>query len=230
MTNRPHIFILFIVSFIFATNTVLAEVKKQANTLSGTVKSSLNVPSYTYIEVTTDKTTVWVAVPTTKVEIGSSVKFSTNMPMRDFHSTSLKRTFPLIYFVSGLEGETNKPNIPQKLLPHVQIKSTGSPLKGIEKLKGGKNIAEIYTEKVALKGKMVKIRAKVTRFSAKIMGKNWLHIQDSSSKKDLTVTTQGVVKKGAIVIIEGKLALDKNFGNGYRYPVILEEATFLNAK
>ena len=231
MTNRPLTLIFFIISFIFISNPILAEQQKKTGSMSGTVKQSIDVPSYTYIEVTTGKTTVWVAAPSTKVKTGTRVTFSTKMPMRDFHSASIKKNFPLIYFVNRLKGDVDKKTkATEKLSPHVKIKPTGTKLTGVDKLKGGKDIAEIYAEKIALKGKVVKIRAKVTRFSAEIMGKNWLHIQDSSSTKDLTVTTQSTVKKGDIVIIEGKLALDKSFGSGYHYPIILEDAKFLKAK
>ncbi len=56
------------------------------------------------------------------------------------------------------------------------------------------------------------------------MGKNWLHIQDSSGFEDITITTDKTVAVGDIVIVEGKLELDKDFSYGYIYPVILQDA------
>ena len=41
---------------------------------------------------------------------------------------------------------------------------------------------------------------------------------------DLTVTTQDVVLLGDTVTFEGTLKLDKDFGAGYLYPVIIEDA------
>lgn len=64
----------------------------------------------------------------------------------------------------------------------------------------------------------------VTRFAAQVMGKNWLHIQDSSGFEDITITTDKTVAVGDIVIVEGKLELDKDFSYGYIYPVILQDA------
>ena len=58
------------------------------------------------------------------------------------------------------------------------------------------------------------------------MGKNWVHIQDGTDYKDgfdLTVTTNNTVAVGEIVTFEGKIALDKDFGYGYSYSVIMEE-------
>ena len=219
MTDRLNSLILFILCCVFAITPALAEQKTNAGNITGTVKNVIDVTSYTYVEVATDTTTVWVAAPTTPIEIGSSISFSTQMPMEGFYSDSIKKTFPLIYFVSRLGTNADK-----KLSPHTQINPTDTALEGIDKIKDGKNIAEIYTEKSSLKGKSVKIRAKVTRFSASIMWKNWLHIQYSSTTKDLTVTTQNTANVGDIVIVEGKMALDKSFGNGYDYPIILEDA------
>ena len=47
---------------------------------------------------------------------------------------------------------------------------------------------------------------------------------DSSTLDDLTVTTDSTVAVNDIVIIEGKLELDKDYGYGYVYPIILEDA------
>jgi hypothetical protein len=62
------------------------------------------------------------------------------------------------------------------------------------------------------------------------MGENWLHILDSSSTSDLTITTKEIVEIGDIVILEGKLSIDKDFGHGYLYPILLEDATVLPSK
>jgi hypothetical protein len=70
----------------------------------------------------------------------------------------------------------------------------------------------------------VRVRGEVTRFNSGIMGKNWLHIRDSSTSDDLTATTQSMVATGDIVIVEGTLQLDQDFGYGYVYPLIVEDA------
>ena len=71
----------------------------------------------------------------------------------------------------------------------------------------------------------MRVRGKVTKFTAGVMGKNWLHIIDSSTMDDLTVTTDGEAAVDAVIVIEGKLALDKDFGYGYVYPLIVENAS-----
>ncbi len=97
----------------------------------------------------------------------------------------------------------------------------------IAKAEGGYTVEDIYTKSAELSGKEVSIRAKVVKFNAGIMGSNWAHIQDGTGgagTSDLTVTTQGVVNVGDTVLVTGVLTTDKDFGAGYKYSVIIENA------
>lgn len=89
-------------------------------------------------------------------------------------------------------------------------------------------VEEIYAKKDNLKGKKVTVRGEVVKFNERIMGKNWLHIRDGSGKQgtnDLTATTNDTAKVGDKVTVTGVLSVDKDFGGGYKYQIILEEAT-----
>jgi hypothetical protein len=91
-----------------------------------------------------------------------------------------------------------------------------------------KTVAAVYKEKTALSGKEVRIQGKVVKVNNGIMGRNFLHVQDGSgdaSTNDLTVTSKDTAKVGDQVTISGKLALNKDFGSGYAYPLLLEEAS-----
>lgn len=102
----------------------------------------------------------------------------------------------------------------------------------VDKAKGKNSytIEEIFTKAAELNGKTVKVRGKVMKISAKIMGKNWIHLQDGTGKQeknthDLVATTTGPTSdKWDIITVEGVLAADKNFGAGYIYSAIIEEA------
>ena len=101
-------------------------------------------------------------------------------------------------------------------------------LSGIAKAEGGKTVAEVFAEKDALAGKTVTVRGKVVKVNGGIMGKNWLHVRDGSGAEgtnDLTVTTAGELPAlGATVVVTGPVTLDKDFGMGYAYDVIVEDA------
>ena len=101
----------------------------------------------------------------------------------------------------------------------------------VEKAEGknGRTVEEIYLQAADLDGKKVKIRGKIVKISRNIMGKNWLHIQDGTgnpmkNSHDLVVTTTAAPEVQSTVLIEGIVAKDKDFGAGYKYLVIVEEA------
>jgi hypothetical protein len=92
-----------------------------------------------------------------------------------------------------------------------------------------KTVAELYAQRSALKGKEITVQAKVVKVTSGVMGRNWLHVRDGSGSKtaktnDLTVTTEANAKVGDVVIVTGLVSVDKDFGAGYAYPVIIESA------
>jgi hypothetical protein len=198
------------------------------NKIYGKVTDTIDAAGYTYAEVDTGKEKVWAAATTTPLKIGDMISFTTEMPMKNFHSNSMKRDFALVYFVSRFvtDKESLTGTATATASPHG--KSEPAPaakaVEGITKLEGGNTIAEVYADKEKLNGKVIRVRGQVTKFTANVMNKNWLHIRDSSTLEDLTVTTDSTAAIDAVVVIEGKLALEKDFGHGYVYPLIVEDA------
>jgi hypothetical protein len=102
-------------------------------------------------------------------------------------------------------------------------------LTGIAKADGGKTVAEVFAERDALAGQPVTFRGKVVKTNPDIMGKNWLHVRDGSGEEgtnDLTVTTApGTMPAvGDTVLVSGTVTLNKDFGMGYAYDVLIEDA------
>jgi hypothetical protein len=102
----------------------------------------------------------------------------------------------------------------------------------VEKAKGedGRTVADLYDQSKTLDRKTVAVRGKVVKVSRGIMGKNWVHLRDGSGDagkgtNNLVVTTQDVPKVGDVVTARGTLYKDKDFGAGYKYAVIVEEAS-----
>ena len=94
----------------------------------------------------------------------------------------------------------------------------------------GRTVEELYAQKGDLAGKTIALRGKVVKYTAGIMGRNWIHIQDGtgdagSGTHDITVTSSATAAVGQVVLVQGIVAVDKDFGAGYRYDVILEEAS-----
>ena len=89
-------------------------------------------------------------------------------------------------------------------------------------------VEDLYAKKEKLNGKKVTVKGKVVKFSPGIMGKNWIHLQDGSGKQgtnDITITTDQNTAIGENIAVTGNLVTNKDFGGGYKYEVIIEEAT-----
>ena len=84
------------------------EAHKAMLSQSGKVLSTISVPSYTYVEVSQGKKTMWLAAPTSSARKGDMVRFDDGMVMNDFYSKSLKRSFPSIVFVNSLVVDNAK--------------------------------------------------------------------------------------------------------------------------
>jgi len=102
-------------------------------------------------------------------------------------------------------------------------------LTGVARAEGGKTVAEVFAEKDALAGQKVAVRGKVVKTNAGIMGKDWVHVRDGSGAdgtNDLTVTTtmNPLPKIGDTVLVTGTAVTNKDFGMGYQYPVLVEDA------
>lgn len=217
-------------------NESAAPTSDASNGFSGKVTETMNAASYTYVLVDTGANKLWAAAPAFPVKVGDTVAIGKGMPMPNYHSKTLNRDFEVVYFASGVkvnggqqpaEGEMrelpkNHPPIPRAgaAVPKVD-------LSGITKAAGGKTIVEIYDGKSKLGGKQVKVRGKVVKYNSGIMGKNWLHIRDGTGAEgsnDLTVTTATDAKVGDTVLVSGPISLNEDFGAGYKYELIIEDA------
>jgi hypothetical protein len=92
----------------------------------------------------------------------------------------------------------------------------------------GRTIAEVWATRSKLSDSKIAVRGKVVKASNGIMGMNWIHIRDGSGSEekgdnDLTITTNDSAKVGDVILVNGTLRVDKDFGAGYEYPVIVEE-------
>ena len=204
------------------------------NTGSGTVAETMTSAGYVYVLLEEDNS--WVASTTIPIVVGDKVKYTGGMTMKDFTSRTLKRSFEYILFASQLEvvNEVNAEAHADAPTtdPHAVAKSAAAvaPATGeITPLDGGKTIVDIRTESKSLKDQQVALRAKVMKVSENILGKNWITLQDGTGvapDDKLLTTSQEVVTIGDVVTVKGMVKTDVDLGSGYKYKVVLEEATF----
>lgn len=190
---------------------------------TGKVIDKINASNYSYLQLEENGNTYWIAAPQMQVEKGETVQFAKSMEMKNFHSEALNRTWESILFVSDVakNGELAQPTMGA----HPQVKTDQEQIK-VDPVKGGKTVADVYSDKEALKGKAVTVRGKVVKYNPGIMGKNWIHIQDGTNSQgnyDLLVTSNDEAQVGDVITVEGKVSVNKDFGAGYSYSVLLEE-------
>ena len=195
------------------------------------VKDVIQAPSYTYLKVSEQGQEYWIATTKQPIETGTILNYEQGLEMKNFTSKELDRTFDSIWFVSQLRGDADTPAKQDGALsPYGGSAAAPDADIHVEKLADGVDIATLYANRSDYADKTVRIRGQVTKFNPNIMGRNWVHIQDgtrSGEAFDVTITTPAMVQPGDVVVFQGKLALNKDFGAGYRYDLIIEEAELL---
>ena len=203
------------------------------------VTEVLQTSNYTYLHVKENDSLKWLAVPSMQASAGDTYYYSQGLPMPQFESKELHRTFDVVLFLGGVSAEPigAKPATPaghpaisgnQNTAQPYTRKATPNVKKDIkiDIPKDCITIGELYAHKENYAGKTVKVKGEVTKYSPEIMNKNWIHLQDgtdNNGKFDLTITSANPVKLGDVVTLEGKIVLNKDFGYGYLFEVMMED-------
>ncbi len=206
-----------------------------ADVFTGTIIETMNAGGYTYAHLKNGTGDAWIAAPEFDAKMGEPISAALDMPMRDFQSRTLNRTFPLLYFVQEI-GRNGQPLVGRSQgAPAALMKSHGAEgaapaVERIEPPVGGMSIADLFAKKAELSGKTITVRGTVVKFNGGIMERNWFHIQDGSGSaashdNDLTATSNAAVKVGDVVTVSGVLGTNRDFGAGYAYDAILERAS-----
>ncbi len=90
------------------------------------------------------------------------------------------------------------------------------------------SVEALHAQRVALASQQVSITGKVIKVNNGIMRRNFIHLQDGSGSGDtdrVIVTSQETAEVGAQITAVGRVKLDTDFGMGYFYPTLVEEAT-----
>ncbi|MBT5934824.1 GW dipeptide domain-containing protein [Sulfurimonas sp.] len=187
---------------------------------TGIVLETLSSGGYTYMKVEESKKTYWIAMTQRDVKVGDAISYSEQGWMKDFHSKTLDRTFESILFASDAPTNTHI-KAPSKKASIMESSHTSS---------SSISIADLFKNRDKYVGKIVTVKGKVTKTSAQIMKLNWIHIQDGSNFHDMNdlvfTSTQNAPQVGEIVYAKGLVVKDKDFGYGYFYPLIIQEASF----
>lgn len=198
------------------------------------VKETMSSAGYTYIRVEEEGKTYWIALPETEVSVGEEVSFYEQMLMENFNSRTLNRTFDRILFVEAINKGNEMPTRAKAKATqnNEAVKTANTPPSPIDQKPsvGSFTVEELFAKKDSLNGKVIELKGKVAKLSKQIMGTDWIHIEDGTgdkankTNKIIVRTTQGDVNVGDELTAKGVLYVNKDFGHGYFYPVIVEEA------
>lgn len=197
------------------------------------IKSAMG---YKYLKVDENGTTLWVAIANAPVNIGDKVGYDKRTIMKQFKSKTLGETFESVIFASEvyLPQKVKKAKSMREMLGLGNSKNASNPhqstLPFVEK--EFYLVEEVFMWRKSLQGKVVKVKGSIYKVSHQIMKRDWVHVGDGSGNEkrltdDLVFTIPSTkVKEGDKVIATGTVRVDKDFGYGYFYKVILDNTSF----
>jgi len=188
------------------------------------VDEVLNTERYSYLNVTENGEKFWIAIPKKEIEIGGTYYYKGGLLKRNFESKEYKRVFETLYLVSDVIPQST--NLSGSTLNQASGKEENSQEAiNIAPAAGSIKLSELFAHPDKYKDKLMQVTGKVVKVNPMIMDRNWIHIQDGSGDGlDLTITTVETVAVGDVVSFEGVIGLNKDFGAGYRYDIIMEKA------
>lgn len=203
------------------------------------VSEVLQANSYTYLKVKENGNERWMAVTKQEIQPGEVFYYDEALQMTNFSSKDLDRTFDVIYFVNQISKNPISQNLSGGMQgmggmmgssPSGKVDPDQKSSIQLEKADNEITIAEVFSNRNDYSGKEIEIRGVVVKVNKQIMGKNWIHIQDgtnSNGKFDLTITSNDLAEVNDEVTFKGKITLEKDFGSGYFYDVIMEEGSLV---
>jgi len=206
-------------------NVVLTEPVSQVNSSETALHSVIVneiIPSsnYTYLKVSEKERQFWIALNKVDAKVGETYYYVGGDLKTNFKSDSLDRVFDELYLVGNLVSSdhgnmTEMANNSGANEAKVETKTVHS--------QGSIKISDLVNNPKKYEGQKVQIDGVCTKINLGIMNRNWIHLKDGSMDDyDLVVTSNEDVPVGSKVTIQADVVLNKDFGAGYKYELILE--------
>jgi hypothetical protein len=191
------------------------------------VHEVLPTSKYVYLYVTEGSRKYWMATMKQQVQIGNTYYYSDGLLQTNFKSAKYKRVFDTVYLVSKLMPENHCENMAgskrETAWDDKHVKAANKNLNLDISHKGSISIAEVVKNGKKYEGKTVQVSGKCVKINANIMNRNWIHLKDGSGNDiDLLITSDKFIHVGTQVTMRGTVVLNKDFGAGYRYDILLE--------
>ncbi len=185
-----------------------------------TVLEVLPTVRYVYLRVSEEHDEFWIATLKREVTVGGVYFYQGGLLKTNFQSREHRRVFDRMFLVSSIiEAEHSQASKEET--------STGSTRVLISNA-GTTRIADLVREPAKYEGKVIQVMGECVKVNPNIMGRNWIHLQDRSANDfDLVVTSNAEVPVGRLVKMTGRVVLNRDFGSGYHYSILLEDGELL---
>ena len=212
-------------------NDAVQELPKSTSTQgamhSVKVLETLPTDKYVYLFVEEGDEKFWIATTKKEVQIGETYYYKNGILKTNFESKEHNRVFDKVYLVSNIVPANHGGEQNDSSTPSFVIEKNNEP-QNIEK-EGSIKISELVNNKEKYNGKEVQISGRCTKINPNIMNRNWIHLKDGSMDEfDLVITSDLAVPEGHIVTMKGTVVLDKDFGAGYKYDLIVENGKIVS--
>lgn len=219
------------------SNTKTTNQASFANNLHTVVVNEiLPTSKYVYLKVTEAGEQFWVATRRQDVALGGTYFFRDGLLKTNYESKEYSRVFEKIYLVSNLVDERHgnntenlKNDFTQSDLKEVKKEVIPTHTEKIIQHAGSIKISEIVANPKKYEGKTVQITGKCVKINPNIMERNWIHLKDGSKDDyDFVITSDTFVPEGKVITMNALVSLNRDFGAGYRYDLILENGTLID--
>ena len=203
------------------------------------VNEILETSKYLYINVTENEEKFWIATRIMDVVVGETYYFKGGLLKTNYENKEFNRVFEKIYLISGSLVAANhastsntSSNNSKSITTQKTIKPKPTSVKTLSEkiiVEGSMSISELVKNANNLEGQTIQISGLCVKSNANIINRNWLHLKDGSKDDfDLVITTDTFIPEGSIITLKATVTLNKDFGAGYRYDLILENGTITN--
>ncbi len=193
------------------------------------IKEALPTSKYIYLLVEENEEEFWIATLKKKINIGGKYIYNGGLLKTNFESKEHNRVFDRLYLVSNLVEANHGDNATSKPLTTAGSKAKASSKTNPINVKGSVKIGDLAANPSQYANKKIQISGQCVKVNDNIMGRNWIHLDDGSNDGfDLVITSKDVVKVGQKVTMRATVILNKDFGAGYKFDVILEDGVLVN--
>lgn len=199
-----------------------------------TVNEVLQATRYVYLNVSEGDSKFWIATRKQEIKKGETFFYRGGLLKTNFESKEYNKVFDTIYLISNLVSQDHSKHVGdlntklQKSAPIAQKEDIPTHTEKIVEHKGTIKIAELVKDPKKYEGHTIQLSGKCVKVNPNIMKRNWIHLQDGSKDDfDLVITSNTYVPEGSEITIRGKVVMNRDFGAGYKYDLILENGTLV---